>query len=642
LTLYENDVDINLRILLDLYKDEDQAPTFHKRLFFDIEAEMGGALNLAYCQKAPMKITSVALYDDTAKEYYVYVLGEMEDSVNGSTFVYCFPDERDLLNAVLDKWSEIDPTLIITWNGDNFDIPYMYNRMKRLLGEPRANQLSPIGIVTFDEFDKMKAPYKIAGLTSLDYMRLYKKFIPKQQPSYALDAIGKTEVGRGKIVYQGSLDTLFKTDINKFIEYNVNDVSLLVDIDAKRRFIDLAVMVCHMAHVPYHYIYQSSRVVEGGIMTYLKRKNVVSPNKPTTMHPELKKVYGAEEEDDDDKFAGAYVKDPVPGLYGWNGDEDLESLYPSLGILLNLGIETFLFKIHQDDPFDDSWNLVDMLEKDPDEYITITDLEDKSRSIQIGELVDMIRENGVIIAPNGVAFDSSTQSILAEVMDYWFRKRKEFKEIMKDYGKKGDMDNYTLYDQYQQVMKVFLNSIYGSLGLASFRYSDGKDYLASAITAAGRLTIMRSMDYVNQRVHDLYEPDAPEVTDWVVLSDTDSLYVSAEAILRHHGLEQADDQTIIETLRMAFKTLSDDINEWYVSFTKDRFNSTINRLKIKSETIGKRLYVSAKKQYAQYIVDKEGVKPKDPFDFKGLDFMKSSFPPLFQYLYPTADERHPL
>lgn len=122
------------------------------------------------------------------------------------------------------------------------------------------------------------------------------------------------------------------------------------------------------------------------------------------------------------------------------------------------------------------------------------------------------------------------------------------------------------------------------------------------------------------------------ILDHVIQSDTDSLYIGFEPLLRkrYPDLDFNNDEEVIPKLRAICKEFQDDLNDWYPSFAKERFNSTNNRLKIKSETIGKRLYVSAKKQYAQYIVDKEGVKPKDPFDFKGLDFMKSSFPLLFR------------
>lgn len=624
--LYEKDVDKNTSILLDVYLESDDVPKHHNKIFLDIETQMGGAINLEYCQSAPKKITSIAIYDENGKEYYVYILDEksqLESSSNKDVRVIPCINEYSLLNSFLDKWQEIDPTIVVHWNGDNFDIPYLYNRMKKILGKEKADSLSPLGIIKFDDFDE-NMPYKIAGVESLDYLRLYKKFIPKKQPSYSLDAISTKELKKGKIKYSGSLDQLFKTDIALFIEYNVNDVRLIVELDEKKKFLDLAIMVCHMGHVPYHYVYQSSRVIDGAIMTYLKRRNIVSPNKPTTINPELKKKL-SEDSEDDEKFAGAYVKEPIPGKYSWNGDEDLESLYPSLGILLNCGLETLLFKVVTDDPFDDSWNMVDMKEKNPDLEIQLESPEGDIRYTTVRKLIKIIDKNDIIISPNGVAFDSKKKSVIVEIMDDWFKKRKEFKELMKKYGKEGDMVKYSFYDLYQQVMKVFLNSIYGCLGLASFRYTDGKDYIASAITSGGRMTIMRTADYANEVIN----ADCGSEGDHAIMSDTDSLFLSATPILEKNNLKNKPDQEIIDFLRKYYNDLSANINNWYKSFCKERFNSNNNRLKIKSELISKSLYVSAKKQYAQYIVDKEGVPVQD-FDFKGLDIIKASFPKLFR------------
>jgi DNA polymerase elongation subunit (family B) len=631
-TLYEKDVDKCLTILLDIYRDSDDVASYQNKVFLDIETERGEAINLGYCQRAPMKVTAIALYDEQGKHYYAYVLDEaklLESSSNDSTSVISCHTESTLLLRFLDKWKEIDPTIVIHWNGDSFDIPYLYNRMKKIVGAKNANSLSPLNIVEFDERDPLM-PYKIAGISSLDYMRLYKKFIPRQQPSYALEAISQKELGKGKIKYDGSLDKLFKEDIAKFIEYNINDVRLIVEMDLKKKFIDLAVMVCHMGHVPYQYVYESSRVLDGAIMTYLKRKEIVSPNKPTTTHPELRAMMNTDSDEEDEKFAGAYVKEPIPGLYGWNFDLDIESEYPSAGILLNVGIETFKFKVAVEDGWDDSWNLKEMKLKDPNQEIYVENIDGELRPTTVGTVVQLIEKNSFTVSPNGVVFDASYTSILSEVMNSWFIKRKEFKQTMIKYGKEGNHKMESFYDLYQQVMKVFLNSIYGCLGLKSFRYSDGKDYLASAITATGRVIITRSADYANAKYHREYDSDASDIVDYCLMSDTDSMYLAADQILKARGISLEDDAAAIPEMRRISKEFADDLNNYYATeFTKAYFNSSNNRVKIKSETIAKSLYISAKKQYAQYIVDKEGIT-KSEFDYKGLDFTKSSYPPLFR------------
>lgn len=500
--LYEKDKDRCNSILMDIYLESDEVPSFHKNVFLDIETEMGGAINLEYCQRAPSKITSIAIYDATSKEYIVWILdpkNKIESKSSKGRKVISCTNENYLLSAFLDMWQEIDPTNLIHWNGDNFDVPYLYNRMRKILGDQKAKSLSPIGIVQFDERD-LKMPYKIGGINSMDYLRLYKKFIPKQQPSYSLDAISNTELGYGKIKYEGSLDHLYNTDIDKFIEYNINDVKLIVDIDEKKKFLDLAIMLGHMGHVPYHYVYQSSRLIEGAIMTYLKRKNIVSPNKPTTINPELK-LQLAEENEDDDKFAGAYVKEPVPGLYGWNIDLDEQSLYPLTILQLNASPETLLFKIITSDPLDMSWTLKQMKEKNPEMKIQCRHSNGRVYYTKLKKIIRFIVQNEAAVAPNGTVYSTDETGIICEVVEDWFRKRNEFKALMKKHGKLGDDIKYAFYDQMQSTMKIFLNSIYGVLGLKSFRYSDGEDILAESVTISGRFIITQTADYINHKIN---------------------------------------------------------------------------------------------------------------------------------------------
>lgn len=500
--IYEKDVDKCLSILLDVYKEDTTAPKWHNKVFLDIEIQLGGAINLEFCQKAPSKVTAIALYDVNTKQYFVYVLDESKyinvSNKEGITIIPCY-NEQSLLISFLDKWIEIDPTIVATWNGDSFDIPYLYNRMKKMIGTDKANSLSPIDIVYFDERDT-KMPYKIAGVNSMDMMRLYKKFIPKQQPSYSLDAISMKELKKGKLKYEGSLDHLFKTDIDKFIEYNVNDVRLLVELDEKLQFIDLAINVSHLGHVPYHYVYQSSKLLEGVIMTHLKSKNIVSPNKPTTINPELRKSFDDESEDDD-KFAGAYVKEPVPGLYGWNIDLDETSLYPCLMLQLNSSPETLICRIVKDDPIDTTWSYVQIKQKNGNDKVTIENIDGQYKTISINRLIKFIDDNNIITSPNGVFFSSDEMGFLCEIVQQWFDMRKSYKNKMKDAGKANDKNMYNFYNLTQSIYKILLNSIYGCMGLASFRYTDGKDIMAEAITVSGRFVITSTADWIDQKIN---------------------------------------------------------------------------------------------------------------------------------------------
>ena len=316
ISLYEQDVDKCTRVLIDLFRDSDDSPSYHNVVYFDIECEIGGTLTSDYIKTAPMKMTSVAVYDATTKKHYCLILDEKKQlqPVTGDKEIRPYSNEADMLRAFLNLWEELDPTIITGWNSGFFDVPYMYYRMCNVLGKDEAARLSPIRKLNFTEWDQSQ-PIELGGINHLDYMLLFKKFIVKQEPSYKLADIGEKYVKLNKIDYEGSLDKLFQEDINKFIQYNLRDVEIIIELEKKLKFIELTVAICHLCHVPYEQIYLSTVLNDGAILTYLKRQGIVSPNKPTTINPSLK-------ESTNDEYAGGYLKDPTPGLYEWVIDLD--------------------------------------------------------------------------------------------------------------------------------------------------------------------------------------------------------------------------------------------------------------------------------------------------------------------------------
>ena len=324
--VFESDVPIETRILVDKYGESDEPSVGHKELFFDIEVEVkDGFPDPA---KAENKITAIAVYDKVMDKYSCFVLG----NVPNTDIVESFQSEEELLQRFYQKYLEINPTILSGWNIDGFDIPYLYNRTVRVMGEQVAKCLSPIGEMYWNE---RRGMYKIAGVSCLDYLKLYKWFTYTQQSSYRLDYIGKLEVNMGKIEYDGTLQDLYENDINKYIEYNLNDVKIVKALDDKLKFIELACGVGHLGHVPYEDNFFSSRYLEGAMLVYMKDIGVIAPNK--TLNVKMK--------NDDEKFSGAYVKDPKSGRYEWVFDLDLTSMYPSVIMSLNISPEMKIGKL---------------------------------------------------------------------------------------------------------------------------------------------------------------------------------------------------------------------------------------------------------------------------------------------------------
>jgi len=276
--LFESDVPETTRALVDMYSDSDDVSDGHIILTYDIECEMTSGIPDPL--EATNELTSIALHDSATKQAWVLVMdkeGQMEEKTTEKCIVLPFRDERDMLMKYLELYEMINPSIVTGWNIDFFDTPMLYNRIKRLLGEKQANRLSPIGQCFWSPYRKR---YFMAGVSYLDYITLYKNYNFGELPNYRLDTIAQIELGRGKIEYQGNLDQLFKEDIEKFIEYNLVDVELVVDFEEKLQFIDLCRGICHVGHVPYEDFVYSSKYLEGALLTYLRRKGLVAPNKP--------------------------------------------------------------------------------------------------------------------------------------------------------------------------------------------------------------------------------------------------------------------------------------------------------------------------------------------------------------------------
>jgi len=627
-SLYEQDVDKCTRVLIDLYKDSDDAPKFQNIVYFDIECEIGGTLTSEYIKTAPMKMTSVAIYDATTKKHYCLILDEKQQLTSieeENRQVKPYTTEANMLSAFLDLWEQLDPTIITGWNSGFFDVPYMYYRICNVLGKEQAARLSPIRKFNFTEWNQSQ-PIEIGGINHLDYMLLFKKFIVKQEPSYKLNDIGTKYVKLGKVDYEGSLDKLFIDDINKFIEYNIRDVEIIIELEKKLKFIDLTIAIGHLCHTPYEKIYLSTSLNDGAILTYLKRQGIVSPNKPTTTNPALK-------ESTDDEYAGGYLKEPVPGLYEWVIDLDFTSLYPSIIRSLNIGIETLVGRIVNNGKYDNQWTYAELKEMNGDDLIVIEKLNENftttKAQVSVNKVVNMIESNQWITAASGAIFRTDKSSVVCEVLTDWFNKRVEYKNLMKKAYKAGDAEKGEFYNRRQHAYKIKLNDVYGCYAINGWRYTDGHKIISSAITLTGQRVTQESIKFVNKWMNKkLNTVDK----DYVVTSDTDSLFVQVKDILLLKGIDTTNKEECVKgTLEIATE-VQKVANEYIAEFAMEAFHIPTNRqhfFELKQEVVIERGYFAGKRRYAMAIVNKEGV-PVDEMIMMGLDMMKSNMPPLYK------------
>ena len=486
--LHFHDMTPYQKFLVEKYGINDEPSQTHRELFFDIETEMGDALTEDYIKSAPKKVTSIAWYDKQVDEWAILILDPKSNlkrtKAKTKEIIPCATEE-ELLLKFLERFREIDPDIVVGWNSDYFDIPYLYYRMCNVLGEDVARYLSPVGYIR--ETPWFKDQYiQIAGVESLDYMRLHKKFSWADEPSFKLDAIGEKYAGINKIEYDGNLDKLFEEDPLKFIQYNFRDVEILKVLDEKLEYLSLVKNLAHKGKHNYSEVYANTKTQDGAISAYLLSKKIIPPAKDR--NPLSKKNY-----------AGGYLFCPKAGIYNYVFDEDLTSLYPSIIMTINIGKETMVGRIIDADDRNNRLGLNDLKSRDYAEELIVENNKRNRTKVNIGRLVRMIEENELSISANGVMFATNRESVLSTILKKWFDERVKYKNAMKKAYKSGDKELGAAFHMKQYTMKILLNSLYGATALGSFRY--GNVILSEAITLSGQRIIQESALAANRHMN---------------------------------------------------------------------------------------------------------------------------------------------
>lgn len=572
---YETDVSPELRVLIDRYYDKDEIPE-NRIMILDIEVSSVGGF--ADHETANKQITSISVEMLPDNKKYVFVNDKKGKFTLKSTdnikFVVC-KSEIDLLKKFIVFYDRIaKPTIITGWNSFAFDIAYLYRRLKRRLSEKIANKLSPVGIVeetviNFSLKQELYTGYKIAGVSQLDYMILYKKYSINDRPMYNLEFIANEELKKGKVKYDGSLDDLYERDINKYVEYNMTDVDLIRELEDKLHYIEIAIGMCHKGCIAYDSVFHQSKIIEGALLVYFKQNNIVATNK---------------QEHERDKFPGAYVKEPQQGRHKWVYSCDLTSLYPSIIRTLNISPETKFGKITNINPISND--------------VTIEFKNGDTKEVTDSKFEEFLSKHKIRKSSSGVLYKSDKKGFIPTIIEKWFNERVEYKKLKKKAQDEGDKEAEKQYDIKQYVTKILLNSVYGVLGLSSFRFYDRDNALS--VTSTGQQVIKYSGDIIN-KVYSILGAEADK--DYMIYGDTDSVYVSAIPIL--NGKKFSDDEMFYLT-RVIATFMTDVLNSELEKFTKEQLNSEEGYLSFNQEAICYSALWSKKKKYALYILEKEG------------------------------------
>jgi len=536
----------------------------------------------------------------------VYGCEDFQNYNDNVTYFKC-QHEYDLCKKFLQNWEENCPDIISGWNIKFFDIPYLFNRFNRVLGEEQTKKLSPWGLINQRKvfaMNKENIAYELLGVATWDYIEMYRWYAPggKSQESYKLDNIANVEINEKKLSYDeyDNLHQLYRLNYQKFIEYNIKDVDLIFKLEDKLKLFELGLTLSYDTKSNFDDIFAQTRMWDAIIYNELLGKNIIVPPK--------------EVGEKDEKFEGAYVKDPQVGMHYWVASFDLDSLYPHLMMQYNVSPETLL---------------------DPSEY-TDDMREVISRGVSVEKMlsksIDTSKLHGVTLTPNGQFFRTDIQGFLPKMMEEMYDSRKKFKKLMLDSEQQyeNETDPYkknqlsklvSRYKNLQLAKKVSLNSAYGAMGSKYFRFYDLRQALA--VTSAGQLSIRWIENKINQYMNKLLKTEC----DYVVASDTDSIYLRMSELVDKTFPDEKDVHKVIKFMdKVCQEKLQPYIDESYQELA-DYVHAYKQKMRMKREGLSDKGLWTAKKRYILNVYNNEGVQYKEPhMKTMGLEVVKSSTP----------------
>ena len=591
--IYGNDRYI-YQYISEMYPEEEIKFDTSKIKIATLDIEVASENGFPDVESAAEEVLLITVQDYATKQIRTWGRGPFNNTQKNVIYKG-FRTEYELLNDFINWWQieENTPEVVTGWNSELYDIPYLVRRIDRILGEKLMKRMSPWGLVTEREtviMGRKHISYDVGGVTQLDYLNLYKKFTYKAQESYRLDYIASVELGQKKLDHS-EFDTFkdfYTKGWQKFVEYNIIDVELVDRMEDKMKLIELAITMAYDAKVNYNDVFFQVRMWDAIIYNYLKKRNVVIPPK--------------ERSDKDSKYAGAYVKEPIPGKYDWVVSFDLNSLYPHLIMQYNISPETLRDTRHPSATVDKILN----------EELTF----------------EMYKDNAV--CANGAMYRKDIRGFLPELMEKIYKDRTIYKKKMlaakQDYEKtptKALEKEIARCNNIQMARKIQLNSAYGAIGNQYFRYY--KLANAEAITLSGQVSIRWIENRMNQYLNKILQTEGE---DYVIASDTDSIYLNLGPLVTKFLGNQSGDKTKIVAL---LDKICQDKLEPFIERSYEELASYVQaydqKMIMKRENIAERGIWTAKKRYILNVWNSEGVQYTEPkLKMMGIEAVKSSTP----------------
>ena len=559
---------------------------------FTLDIECTAENGFPDIDNATEELLAITVKNQSNKQIITWGTGEFKTDRTDVTYIKC-KNEKSLIMEFMKFWIKNYPDVITGWNTKFFDIPYLFNRIRNIVDEKVLKKFSPWNLVERETIIVRGRPqthYKIFGISMLDYLDLYQKFIPQKQESYKLDYIGKVELGLPKD--DNPYDTFrewYTKDYQSFIDYNIKDVEIVDQLEDKLKLIELVLTMAYEAKVNYTDVFSQVRMWDMLIYNYLKKDNVMIPPKEDNIK--------------DDKYEGAYVKDPITGMHNWIVSFDINSLYPHLIMQYNIS---------------------------PEKIIGV-----EPSGISVDKLLDHatplthLKAEGACITPNGAKFKVDSPGFLPRLMESMYNDRVKFKTLefqaKQEYQKTKDkslLKEISRCHNIQWSKKIALNSAYGAIGNQYFRYYDVRQ--ATAITSAGQFVIRFIQKNVNEYMNKILKSTSE--VDYIVASDTDSIYLCLDKLVE----ATCKDKSKADTLKFLNKVVESRI-EPFIDKCFDELAEYTNAIKqkmvMKREVIADKGIWTAKKRYMLNVLDEEGITFDEPkLKIMGIEAVKSSTP----------------
>ena len=563
---------------------------FKKLNIMSLDIEVACENGFPNVRECAEEMLSITVQDYATRKIKVFGTRPYKNTRDDVEFILC-DGEVHLLRCFLDYWIQNFPDILTGWNVDGYDVPYICGRLERLFGEKEMKLMSPWGIVRREDIEvkgREQIFYRMLGINVIDYMDLYKKFTYTNQESYRLDHIAFVELGQRKVAHDEfeNFKDFYTKDWQKFIDYNIVDVELVSRLEDKMKLIELAVALAYDAKVNMQDVYYQVRMWDTLIYNFLKKKGIVVPP--------------GKRSDKDEKYAGAYVKEPIPGKYDWVVSFDLNSLYPHLIMQYNISPETLVERRHPS--------------------ATVNGL--------LSQKIDVPKE--FALCANGAQYRKDIHGFLPEMMKKIYDERVQSKKLMilakQEYQKTPTKElekSISKYNNIQMARKIQLNSAYGAIGNQYFRYFNIVN--AEAITLSGQVSIRWIEHKMNTYLNKILKT---EKQDYVIASDTDSIYLNLGPLVEtvYKGRETTD-QSIVSFLN---KVCEMEL-EKYISSSYEELATYVNayeqKMIMKRENIASSGIWTAKKRYMLNVWDSEGVRYDEPkLKMMGIEAVKSSTP----------------